>query len=103
MIITKINNETSLKCNNRRSILIAEVNLSQSEKRFFFYVTSSMLVLEFVEGVSLKQLAHVTSRWAGSFVCVASSRVIFSEDLPCGMPVEEDEREVFLRCQPGAL
>ena len=45
----------------------------------------------------------MTGRRAGSFVCVAGSSVIFSEDLPCGVSVEEDEREVFLRCWPGAL
>ena len=50
-----------------------------------------MLVLEFVEGVSLYQVALVAGHRAGSFVCVcvcvcvcvAGSSIIFNEDLPC--------------------
>ena len=57
-----------------------------------------MLVLEFVEGVSLLQVAHVTGHRAGSLECVDSSNEIFSEDLLCGMSVGEDVREVFLCC-----
>ena len=41
-----------------------------------------MLVLEFVEGVSLYQVARVTGHRVGSFVCITDSSVIFS-DLPC--------------------
>ena len=37
----------------------------------------------------------MTGRRAGSFVCVASSSVIFSEDLPCRMSVEEGEKSFF--------
>ena len=40
----------------------------------------------------------MTGRRAGSLVYVACSSVIFSEDLPYGMSVGEDAREVFLRC-----
>ena len=34
----------------------------------------------------------MAGRRAGSFVCAAGSSVIFSDDLPCGVSVEEDER-----------
>ena len=53
-----------------------------------------MLVLEFVGGVSLSQVARVTGSRAGSSVCVANSRVLFSEDLLCGMSLGEDGREI---------
>ena len=40
----------------------------------------------------------MTDRKAGSSVCVASSSVLFSGGLPCGMSVAEDEREVSIGC-----
>ena len=39
----------------------------------------------------------MTSRMAGSSVCVASSSMLFSEGLPCEMSVAADAREVSLR------
>ena len=85
-----------MKHNNERFIFMAEVNLSQSEKRFFL-VSQVVRYLQFVEGVSLLQVARVAIRRVGSFVLlVESSRVSSVKIFHAGMFIGEDE--VFLRC-----
>ena len=45
----------------------------------------------------------MTDRKAGSSLCEASSIVLFSEGLPCGMSVAEDTIEICLHCELGSL
>ena len=94
----QINNETSWKHNNKRFIIVAEVNESEWEKVLFgvagWYVGPWVLLEVCVTVASSSCECYK----AGSSMGVASSSVFFREGPPCGMSVAEDAREVCLGC-----